>query len=89
MPGSTTTEDEHRRVAAEMHARWEAGEAKSQLEIEYWGDATSHGKAFTAYVKRWLGKATERKSAQTRRIEELEDLSGFLPHSSQFWRILG
>jgi len=67
-------EDEHRRVAAEMHERWKAGEAKSRLEIEYWNDSTSHGKAFTAYVRRWLGVETERKSSQSERMDELEDL---------------
>jgi hypothetical protein len=33
-------DEEHRRIAEEMHARWLAGEAKSQLEIAYWSDGT-------------------------------------------------
>lgn len=36
-------EQEHRRLAEEMHARWLAGEAKSQLEIVLWGDGKSCG----------------------------------------------
>lgn len=67
-------EAEHRRVAEEIHGRWQAGEAKSQLEIEYWDDATSHGKRFTGYVKRWLGLETEKKSGQSEHIERLEAL---------------
>lgn len=69
-----TDEAEHRRVAEEMHGRWRAGESKSQLEIEYWDDGTSHGKRFTAYIKRWLGLETEKKSSQTEHIERLEAL---------------
>lgn len=68
------SDDEHRSVAADMYARWEAGESKSSLEIEVWSDATSHGKRFTAYVRRWLGRETERKSGQTEQIERLESL---------------
>lgn len=68
------TEDEHRRIAAEMYERWRAGEPKSQLEIEYWDNPTSHGKAFTTYVKKWTGHSTERRSGQTERIERLEAL---------------
>jgi len=67
-------EEEHRRQAEEMYSRWLAGEAKSQLEIAYWNDATSHGKRFTAYVRRWLGVETERRSEQTERIRRLEAL---------------
>ncbi len=67
-------DEEHVRLATEMWERWRTGEAKSQLEIEYWGNPTSHGKAFTAYVKKWTGLATERKSSQTLHIERLEAL---------------
>jgi hypothetical protein len=66
--------EEHRRLAEEMHARWMTGEAKSQLEIAYWNDGTSHGKRFTSYVRRWLGVETERRSEQTERIRRLEAL---------------
>lgn len=66
------TEEEHRAVAAELFARWDAGESKSSLEVEFWDDASSHGKRFTAYVRRWLGRETERKSSQTEHIERLE-----------------
>ena len=67
-------DEEHRRLAEEMYARWLAGEAKSQLELAYWNDGTSHGKRFTAYVRRWLGVETERHSEQTERIRRLEGL---------------
>lgn len=72
--GSDLSDDEHRAIAAEMYARWEGGEPKSPLEIEYWGNATSHGKAFTSYVRKWLGRETERKSGQTEEIERLQSL---------------
>ncbi|MGI8753287.1 MAG: DUF3644 domain-containing protein [Acidimicrobiales bacterium] len=68
------TENEHQALAGEMFARWEAGAPKSALELEYWGDAASHGKRFTAYARRWLGQETERKSGQTEHIERLEAL---------------
>lgn len=67
-------ESEHRRIATQMHDRWKGGEPKSRLEIEFWEDSTSHGKAFTAYVRRWLGLETEKKSPQSERVRELEDL---------------
>ena len=65
---------EHVRIATEMYERWRQGEPKSRLEIEYWGNATAHGKKFTGYVKKWLDVETESKSHQTSRIEELEAL---------------
>ena len=40
-------EQEHIRIATEMYERWQQGEPKSRLEIEYWGNATAHGKKFT------------------------------------------
>lgn len=66
------SDDDHRQVAQEMLGRWQAGEPKSALEIEYWSNPTSHGKAFTAYVKKWLGVPTEGRSRQAQRIDELE-----------------
>ena len=68
------SDQEHIRIATEMYARWQQGEPKSRLEIEYWGNATAHGKKFTGYVKKWLDVETERKSHQSARIEELEGL---------------
>lgn len=65
-------DEEHIRVATEMHERWQNGEAKSQLETEYWNNTTAHGKAFTSYLKRWLGIQTEGKSNQTFMIARLE-----------------
>lgn len=67
------SDDEHRALASEMLARWEEGESKSRLEVEYWDDATSHGKAFSAYVRKWLDLETERTSVQSERIAELEE----------------
>ena len=67
-------DDGHRQVAQEMVDRWRAGEPKSALEIEYWSNSTSHGKAFTAYVKKWLGVSTEGRSRLAQRNEELERL---------------
>lgn len=68
------SDQEHIRIATEIYERWQQGEPKSRLEIEYWGNATAHGKKFTGYVKRWLNVETESKSLQTSRIEELEAL---------------
>lgn len=68
------SDDEHIAVATEMHARWQAGESKSAIEIDVWGNATSHGKKFTSYVRRWLGVETEKKANQTEHIEHLEAL---------------
>lgn len=68
------TEEQHRALAAELFARWEAGESKSSLEVEFWGDPSSHGKRFTAYVRKWLERETERKSSQTEHVERLEAL---------------
>ena len=70
--GEHLTHEQHVQLATEMYERWQNEEPKSGLEIEYWGKATSHGKAFTAYVKRWLGVETERRSSQSIRITELE-----------------
>jgi hypothetical protein len=68
------SDDDHRAVAQAMYDRWEDGDPKSSLEVEYWNDPGSHGKRFTAYVRRWLGLETERKSGQTEQISHLEAL---------------
>ena len=68
------TDEQHVRLATEIYERWKQGEKKSRLEIEYWDNPTAHGKAFTAYIKRWLGVETERQSSQSIRIAELEAL---------------
>lgn len=68
------TDEQHVQLATEMYERWQKGEPKSRLEIEYWGNPTAHGKAFSGYVKRWLGVETERQSSQSARILELEAL---------------
>lgn len=72
-------------MATELYERWGSGEKKSPLEVEYFGNATSHGKFFTAYVRKWLGVETERKSIQTEHIERLESLlraNGISPGSA-------
>jgi len=63
--------DEERSLAEAMLARFQAGEPKSGLEIEYWDDATSHGKHFSSFVKRVLGVETEGRSRQTEEIDRL------------------
>ncbi len=68
------SEDEHIAVATETHARWQAGESKSAIEIDVWGNATGHGEKFTSYVRRWLGVETEKKANQIEHIEHLEAL---------------
>lgn len=68
------TDEEHTQIATEMYERWRSGESKSQLEIEYWDNPTAHGKAFTSYIKRWLGHQTEKESSQTVQIARLEAL---------------
>lgn len=72
--GIELSEEEHCAVATEMFERWQSGAPKSALEVEYWNNAASHGKRFTSYIRRWLGHETERKSAQTLRVERLETL---------------
>ena len=64
----------HRRIAKEMYTRWLDGESKSSLELDYWKNSASHGKRFTAYVRRWLDVETERRSEQTEEIQRLEAL---------------
>ena len=67
-------DQEHIRIATEMYNRWRNGEPKSRLEEEYFSNTTAHGKVFTTYVKRWTGEDTERRSRQSIRIEELEEV---------------
>ncbi len=68
------TGEEHVQLATEMYERWQKGEPKSRLEIEYWGNPAAHGKAFSGYVRRWLRVETERRSGQSARIDQLEAL---------------
>lgn len=66
--------DEHRGLAQEMYDRWQAGEKKSRLEIEYWDDAVAHGSRFSKYVKKWLGRETVKDHPQTVRLAKAESL---------------
>lgn len=59
----------HRLVDAWDEGR---GTSKSQLEIQTWNDATSHGRHFDRFVRGALGVNTNRPSRQTDRIAELE-----------------
>lgn len=68
-----------------MYERWQRGEPKSKLEIEYFDKPTAHLKAFTAYVRKWLKVETEKKSSQTSRIAQMEGLlraNGISPGSA-------
>jgi hypothetical protein len=66
-------EEDHQQ-AEEMLSRFQAGESKSALEIEYWDDPTSHGKHFTSFVRRVLGVETEGRSHQSSELERLANL---------------
>jgi len=58
----------------EMHRRWQEGESKSALEIEYLDKVGSHGKLFSSLVRRYLGIETERRSASALEIDRLRRL---------------
>ena len=68
------TDEQHAQLAREMYERWQKGESKSRLEIEYWDNSAAHGKAFTVYARRWLGIETEKQSRQSAKIARLEAL---------------
>jgi len=65
--------DDHA-LAEEMLTRYQTGESKSTLEIEYWDDGTSHGKRFTGFVRKQLGIDTEGRSRQSLELERLSAL---------------
>ena len=58
----------------EMHERWQQGETKSALEIEYLGRVESHGKLFSSLVRRHLGIETEKRSPNALEIARLRRL---------------
>jgi hypothetical protein len=68
-----SSEDETQ-LAQELLSAWDEGRgtSKSQLEIQTWGDATSHGRHFDRFVRGALGVSTNRPSKQTGRIAQLE-----------------
>lgn len=73
-------------LAKSLYERWRAGESKSQLEIETWDDATSHGAKFTSYVKRVLGVDTKRPAAMAiakRNLEKQLLNHGLIPESDR------
>jgi len=61
-------------LARTLLARWNygVGVSKSRLEVEIWGDASSHGRHFDRFVRTHLGISTRRTSKQTDRIVDLE-----------------
>lgn len=61
-------------LAQEMYDRWQAGEKKSALEREYWDNGSSHGQAFSAFVREHLGLETVRQSPMAARLELAETL---------------
>lgn len=61
-----------RELAQRLYDRWLAGESKSRLEIETWGDATAHGRHFDRFVRTHLGVSTTKPSKQTDEIAELQ-----------------
>jgi hypothetical protein len=72
--GVAPQDDDEIALARDLLARWDQGRgtSKSQLEIETWGDATSHGRRFDRFVRTNLGVNTNRPSKQTDRIADLE-----------------
>lgn len=69
----TSPEDEVE-LAQRLLAAWDEGRgtSKSKLEIQTWGDGTSHGRHFDRFVRGALGVSTSRPSKQTDRIAGLE-----------------
>ena len=61
-----------RELAQRLYDRWLAGESKSRIEIETWGDATAHGRHFDRFVRTHLGVSTTKPSKQTDEIAELQ-----------------
>ncbi len=61
-------------LARWLFEQWDdgRGRAKSALELEVWGDATSHGRRFDRVVRGELGISTTKPSKQTNRIQVLE-----------------
>lgn len=61
-------------LAQRLLDEWDEGRgtSKSQLEIQTWDDATSHGRHFDRFVRKTLGVSTSRPSKQSNRIAELE-----------------
>lgn len=68
------SDEEHVALATELYERWNAGAKKSPLEVEFFDNATSHGKFFSAYLRKWLGVETEHRSGQSEYIARLESL---------------
>jgi hypothetical protein len=71
---TATPSDDDTELAQRLLRDWNQGRgiSKSQLEIQTWGDATSHGRHFDRFVRVTLGVNTSRPSRQTDRISELE-----------------
>lgn len=75
MSEPTPPSDADVELAERLVAAWDEGRgtSKSQLEIDTWADATSHGRHFDRFIRSTLGMGTTRPSKQTNRIEALEE----------------
>lgn len=67
-------ESKDHRLAREMYARYQAGESKSSLEVEYWNNPSSHGKKFSSFIRAQLRIETEGVSPQTQEIQRLQGI---------------
>ena len=59
-------------LARQLYDRFLAGEAKSRIEIEVWGDATAHGRRFDRFIRTHLGISTTKPSKQSDLIGDLQ-----------------
>lgn len=82
-------------LAQQLLAEWDEGrgKSKSQLEIQTWNDATSHGRHFDRFIRSVLGVSTSRPSKQSDRISALERQVRGLGHQpvgseAKQWEIL-
>lgn len=67
-------ESKELQLAREMYTRYQAGESKSSLEVEYWNNPSSHGKKFSSFIRAQLGIETEGVSPQTQEIQRLQGM---------------
>jgi hypothetical protein len=65
------SDDQNRQLAGRLLGAWKSGRSKTQLELETWGSSDA-GRAFDAFVTRWLGLADPRRPSSGDRIERLE-----------------
>ncbi len=51
MASTKKGQDSDKKLPREMYARYQAGESKSSLEVEYWNNPSSHGKKFSSFMR--------------------------------------